>query len=121
MTREKYDALVKEANELAAQFFSTSGFEAKPGFRFDLSDSTRAKAAWQQVKVAYEYLRQTDIDEYLTELREELRPTKYIYKTGPSGVEIDQCAAEKLQFLAAKGEKDLEFRYFDGRVEMTES
>jgi hypothetical protein len=62
MTRTDED-LLTEANALAREFYALMGCAAPAGYRFDLASHPQERLCWQMAAVAFERLRQTDIDD----------------------------------------------------------
>jgi hypothetical protein len=62
--------LVMECNELAGEFYSIMGYKCRKGFRFDLSCHPQELMCWHMAALAYERLRDTDMNNALAEIGE---------------------------------------------------
>lgn len=60
--------IVQRANQLAREFYAQIGYEAKVGFRFDLSCHPQERAMWRCACCAMEMLLGTDPDDALSNL-----------------------------------------------------
>lgn len=63
--------IVKEANELAAEFYKIRGYVVREGYRFDRATHPQERECWQMAAVAYERLAATDIDDAVTGCEDE--------------------------------------------------
>lgn len=60
--------VVNRANQLAREFYTQSGCNAKVGFRFDLSCHPQEQLMWRYACVAFEMLLNTDPDDAVANL-----------------------------------------------------
>lgn len=69
---EKTDRqLVDEANELARRLASVQGFQVPANFRFEAATNPRARVVWEMVRIAYEVIEGTSIEDAVTNLEDE--------------------------------------------------
>lgn len=60
--------IVEDANDLARKFYLALGYQAKKGFRFDLSCHPQERDMWRLACLAYEEIHGTDVEEALDAL-----------------------------------------------------
>lgn len=60
--------ILDDANQLARLFYSAAGYAVPDGYRFDLTENPRARGAWNLVRIAYEHIDRTDLDDVLVNL-----------------------------------------------------
>lgn len=63
--------IVDDANDLAREFYAILGYQAKEGFRFDLSAHPQEQAMWLMACVAYERIHGTDVEEALEAMNDQ--------------------------------------------------
>lgn len=64
------EQIVDDANELARDFYSILGYEAREGFRFDLSAHPQEQAMWRMACHAFEKIHGTDVEDALETLND---------------------------------------------------
>lgn len=64
------EAILQEANSLAAAFHFALGFSVPDGYQFHKSTNPRAQFAWNMACIAFERICATDLREIVTEAEE---------------------------------------------------
>jgi hypothetical protein len=64
------EAILQEANSLAAAFHFALGFSVPDGYQFHRSPNPRAKFSWQMACIAFERINATDLAEIVAEVEE---------------------------------------------------
>lgn len=62
--------IIKQANDLAREFYRLRGYVAPEDYRFDKATHPHEVACWQEVVLAYEWLTETELSEALNELED---------------------------------------------------
>ena len=65
------EQIVAKANDLAREFYYRMGYQVKEGYRFDRATHPQEVMCWEFAAIAFERLRDTDIDNALAEIGED--------------------------------------------------
>ncbi|WP_048710496.1 hypothetical protein [Microvirga massiliensis] len=59
------EEIVRQANDLARQLYALRGYSVREGYRFDRATHPHEREAWAAAVLAFEILRQTDVEDAL--------------------------------------------------------
>ncbi|MEJ2043684.1 MAG: hypothetical protein P8X74_03690 [Reinekea sp.] len=65
------EQVINKANELAKIFYALRGYIVPDGYRFDKATHPHEKEAWAQSVAAFEFLRDTDVDDALSNVEDD--------------------------------------------------
>jgi hypothetical protein len=62
--------IIERANELARDFYAMMGYRQPLGYRFDQATHPQERLCWEMVRLAYEVLKKTNLDDVLVSLED---------------------------------------------------
>jgi hypothetical protein len=65
------EEILKQANELAREFYAAQGYLVPEGYRFDKARHPQERACWRFAELAYARIEGTELSEILAEVEDE--------------------------------------------------